>query len=53
VSAFAAHARDPCSAPNQIVVDETPMQVYMDLIIGALDQQASRMPFIAFFTPPF
>ena len=53
VSAFGRLMRETLALqPNQIVVDETPMQVYMDLIVERL-KQASRMPFIAFFTPPF
>jgi len=52
VSAFGRLMRETLALqPNQIVVDETPMQVYMDLIMERLTQ-ASRMPFIAFFTPP-
>ncbi len=53
VSAFGRLMRETLALqPNQIVVDETPMQVYMDLILERL-KQVSRMPFIAFFTPPF
>src|SRR6266852_3935531 len=53
VSAFGRLMRETLALqPNQIVVDETPMQVYMDLIVERL-KQTSRMPFIAFFTPPF
>ena len=53
VSAFGRLMRETLALqPNQIVVDETPMQVYMDLIVGRL-KQACRMPFTSFFTPPF
>src|SRR6266851_9592969 len=46
VSAFVRLMRETLTLqPNQIVVDETPMQVYMDLIVERL-KQTSRMPFI-------
>jgi segregation and condensation protein A len=38
--------------PNQIVVDETPIQVYMDMIVDRL-KHSSRVELTAFFTPPF
>ncbi len=52
VSAFGRLMRETLTLqPNQIVVDETPMQVYMDMIVDRL-QQSPRLPFTAFFTPP-
>jgi len=38
--------------PQQIVVDQTPVQVYMDQILQRLEQE-QRVPFSAIFTPPF
>jgi len=53
VSAFGRLMRETLALkPNQIVVDETPMQVYMDMIVDRL-KQMRRIPFTAFFTPPF
>jgi len=53
VSAFGRLMRETLALqPNQIVVDETPMQVYMDTIVERL-KQAVRLPFAALFTPPF
>jgi segregation and condensation protein A len=52
VSAFGRLMRETLALqPNQIVVDETPMQVYMDMIVNRL-KQTRRIPFTAFFTPP-
>jgi segregation and condensation protein A len=52
VSAFGRLMRETLALqPNQIVVDETPMQVYMDTIVERL-KQTSHLPFAAFFTPP-
>src|SRR5260370_37473350 len=53
VSAFGRLMRETLALqPNQIVVDETPMQVYMDMIVDRLEQ-SSRLEFAAFFTPPY
>jgi len=38
--------------PSQIVVDETPIQVYMDLVVDRL-KHSSSLELSAFFTPPF
>jgi segregation and condensation protein A len=52
VSAFGRLMRETLALqPNQIVVDETPMQVYMDMIVEHL-KQATRTSFQALFTPP-
>jgi len=53
VSAFGRLMRETLALrPNQIVVDETPMQVYMDAIVDQL-KQSSPLAFTAFFTPPY
>ena len=53
VSAFGRLMRETLALqPNQIVVDETPMQVYMDTIVERLKQK-SHLPFAALFNPPF
>lgn len=53
VSAFGRLMRETLALqPNQIVVDETPMQVYMDMIVERLGQ-SSRLEFAALFTPPY
>jgi segregation and condensation protein A len=53
VSAFGRLMRETLALqPNQIVVDETPMQVYMDLIVQQL-KQSSPLAFTSFFTPPY
>src|SRR5438132_3723412 len=53
VSAFGRLMRETLALqPNQIVVDETPMQVYMDTIVERL-KQTSHLPFAALFNPPF
>ena len=36
---------------NQIVVDETPLQIYMDMIVHRL-RESSPLEFTAFFTSP-
>jgi segregation and condensation protein A len=52
VSAFGRLMRETLSLqPQQIVVDETPIQVYEDQIIGLLTAQPV-LPFTAVFTPP-
>jgi segregation and condensation protein A len=52
VSAFSRLMRETLALqPNQIVVDETPVQVYIDIILERLAQQP-RLPFAALFTPP-
>jgi segregation and condensation protein A len=53
VSAFGRLMRETLALqPSQIVVDETPMLVYMDMIVNRL-AQVRRMPFKDFFAPPF
>jgi segregation and condensation protein A len=53
VSAFGRLMRETLALqPNQIVVDETPMQVYMDMIVNRLTDSTS-LEFAAFFTPPY
>jgi len=53
VSAFGRLMRETLALqPNQIVVDETPLQVYMDMIVERL-KGSSPLEFTAFFTPPF
>jgi segregation and condensation protein A len=53
VSAFGRLMRETLALqPNQIVVDETPLQVYMDMIVDRL-RGSSPLEFTAFFTPPF
>jgi segregation and condensation protein A len=53
VSAFGRLMRETLALqPNQIVVDETPIQVYMDVIVDRL-KQSSPLGFTALFTPPF
>jgi segregation and condensation protein A len=52
VSAFGRLMRETLALqPNQIVVDETPVQVYIDMILNRLAQEP-RLPFAALFTPP-
>jgi segregation and condensation protein A len=52
VSAFGRLMRETLALqPNQIVVDETPVQVYMDTILQRLAQEP-RLPLTALFTPP-
>jgi len=53
VSAFGRLMRETLALqPNQIVVDETPMQVYMDMIVDRL-KHSSPLGFTALFTPPY
>src|SRR5947209_11447731 len=53
VSAFGRLMRETLALqPQQIVVDQTPVQVYMDQILQRLEQE-QRLPFSAIFTPPF
>src|SRR5207253_8052659 len=53
VSAFGRLMRETLALqPSQIVVDETPMHVYMNMIVERL-KQVGLMPFKDFFTPPF
>jgi segregation and condensation protein A len=52
VSAFGRLMRETLALqPQQIVVDETPIHVYMETILQRLEQQA--LPFSAVFTPPY
>lgn len=52
VSAFGRLMRETLALqPRQIVVDETPIQVYMDAIFEQL-QSAQRLPFSTVFGPP-
>jgi segregation and condensation protein A len=52
VSAFGRLMRETLSLqPQQIVVDQTPLHVYMDQIVARLRQEPS-LPFAALFTPP-
>jgi segregation and condensation protein A len=52
VSAFGRLMRETLALqPQQIVVDQTPLQVYMDQIQQRLEQEG-RLPFSALFTPP-
>jgi segregation and condensation protein A len=52
ISAFGRLMRETLALqPNQIVVDETPVQVYMDTILQRLAQEP-RLPLTALFTPP-
>ncbi|MBV9122389.1 MAG: segregation/condensation protein A [Planctomycetes bacterium] len=52
VSAFGRLMRETLALqPKQIVMDETPLQVYMDLILQRL-QQEPRLAFVTLFTPP-
>lgn len=53
VSAFSRLMRETAAlAPQQIVVDDTPVQVYMEQIVQQL-AGAPRLPFSALFTPPY
>jgi segregation and condensation protein A len=52
VSAFGRLMRETLALqPQQIVVDQTPIQVYMQQILDRLEQEPS-LPFAALFTPP-
>ena len=53
VSAFGRLMRETLALqPQQIVVDDTPINVYMETILQQLAGQP-RMPFSAVFTPPY
>src|SRR5437016_9067622 len=53
VSAFGRLMRETLALqPQQIIVDQTPMQVHMDWILQQLDRQP-RLAFAALFTPPY
>jgi segregation and condensation protein A len=53
VSAFGRLMRETLAlAPQQIVLDETPLQVYMEMILEQL-QRESRVQFSVLFTPPY
>src|SRR5262245_8520365 len=52
VSAFGRLMRETLALqPSQIVVDETPLHVYMELILRRLAQEG-RLPLFSLFTPP-
>jgi segregation and condensation protein A len=52
VSAFGRLMRETLALqPQQIVVDETPIQVYMENILQRLEERP--LPFSAVFTPPY
>jgi segregation and condensation protein A len=52
VSAFGRLMRETLAIqPRQIVVDETPIHIYMEQIAARLGQEG-RQPFSALFTPP-
>src|SRR5207237_7123115 len=53
VSAFGRLMRETLALqPQQIVVDHTPIHVYMVLIVGRLRAEGP-LPFRALFTPPY
>jgi segregation and condensation protein A len=53
VSAFGRLMRETLALqPQQIIVDQTPIQVYMDLLIERL-RRDPRLAFSAVFTPPY
>jgi segregation and condensation protein A len=53
VSAFGRLMRETQALqPQQIVVDQTPLHVYMEMILQCLQAEA-RVPFSALFTPPY
>jgi segregation and condensation protein A len=53
VSAFGRLMRETLALqPQQIVVDQTPVHVYMEQIVQHLER-AGRLPFSALFTPPY
>jgi len=53
VSAFGRLMRETMALqPQQIVLDYTPIHIYMEQIVQRL-QQEGRLPFSALFTPPF
>jgi segregation and condensation protein A len=52
VSAFGRFMRETMTQQtHDVVVDQTPLHVYMDAILERL-REASRLPFSALFTPP-
>jgi segregation and condensation protein A len=52
VSAFGRLMRETLALqPQQIVIDETPIQVHIEAILDQLDRRP-RLPFSAVFTPP-
>jgi segregation and condensation protein A len=52
VSAFGRLMRETLALqPKQIVVDETPIHIYMERILALLETQP-RLPFVDLFTPP-
>jgi segregation and condensation protein A len=53
VSAFGRLMRETLALqPQQIVVDQTPLHVYMERVLERL-QQSPRLPFAELFTPPY
>ncbi len=53
VSAFGRLMRETLALqPKQIVVDETPIQIYMERILALLEER-SRLGFVDLFTPPY
>jgi segregation and condensation protein A len=53
VSAFGRLMRETLALqPQQIIVDQTPIQVHMDFIMDSL-RQAEHVAFSALFTPPY
>ncbi len=53
VSAFGRLMRETLAlAPQQIVVDQTPLHVYMDNVLERLTRER-RLPLSALFTPPY
>lgn len=53
VSAFARLMRETMALqPQQIILDYTPIHIYMEQIVGRL-QQDGRLPFSSLFTPPY
>jgi len=53
VSAFGRLMRETLALqPQQIIVDQTPVHVYMDMILQRLAQEP-RLAFSALFTPPY
>jgi len=53
VSAFGRLMRETLALqPQRLVVDETPVQFYIDQIVARL-RTARRLPFSALFTPPY
>jgi segregation and condensation protein A len=53
VSAFGRLMRETLATrPQEIVVDQTPLEVYMEMVLGRL-QREGPLPFSALFTPPY